>query len=108
LDGSGFDDSFLKAALDAIPVDGKTVVLKSTILPGTTDAFQNISAASHPVQPRVFTEATVDEICSIRSGRLSDIPNKVGRMRKSDGNLAARAIPTHRGREDRGAREIFR
>src|SRR5574340_261360 len=35
LDGSGFDDSFLRAAIEAIPVPGKTIVLKSTIIPGT-------------------------------------------------------------------------
>lgn len=62
LDGSGFDDSFLKAALDAIPQVGKTVVLKSTILPGTTERFQTLYPG-HKVlfNPEFLTEATADD-----------------------------------------------
>lgn len=61
LDGTGFDDSFIRAALDAIPAGGKTIVLKSTILPGTTDTFQ----AAYPkhrilFNPEFLTESTVD------------------------------------------------
>jgi UDPglucose 6-dehydrogenase len=56
-----FDDSYLRAALEAIPEDGKTIVIKSTVLPGTTDALQ----AAHPRQrflfnPEFLTEATAD------------------------------------------------
>ncbi len=62
LDGSGFDDSFLRAALDAIPVEGKTIVLKSTILPGTTDRFQALYPRHRLLfNPEFLTEATVDE-----------------------------------------------
>lgn len=62
LDGSGFDDSFLKAALDAIPASGKTVVLKSTILPGTTDHFQGMYPGHRLLfNPEFLTESTVDE-----------------------------------------------
>jgi UDPglucose 6-dehydrogenase len=62
LDGTGFDDSFIKAAIEAIPVPGKTIVLKSTILPGTTDRFQ----AEYPqhrflFNPEFLTETTVDQ-----------------------------------------------
>ncbi len=62
LDGSGFDDSFLRIALDAIPVSGKTVVLKSTILPGTTERFQS-SYPQHRIlfNPEFLTETRVDE-----------------------------------------------
>ncbi len=61
LDGSGFDDSFLRAALDAIPQDGKVVVLKSTILPGTTDRLQQEYPGHHFLfNPEFLTEATAD------------------------------------------------
>jgi UDPglucose 6-dehydrogenase len=60
LDGSGFDESFLRAALDVIPGE-KTVVLKSTILPGTTERFQE-AYPQHRIlfNPEFLTETTVD------------------------------------------------
>lgn len=62
LDDSGFDDSFMRAALDAIPGEGKIVVLKSTILPGTTDCFQELYPQHHILfNPEFLTEATADE-----------------------------------------------
>jgi UDPglucose 6-dehydrogenase len=61
LDGSGFDDSFLRAAIDAIPVAGKTVVLKSTILPGTTERLQGLYPQHRILfNPEFLTETTVD------------------------------------------------
>lgn len=61
LDGSGFDDSFLRAAIDAIPVAGKTVVLKSTILPGTTERLQGMYPRHRILfNPEFLTETTVD------------------------------------------------
>jgi UDPglucose 6-dehydrogenase len=62
LDGTGFDETFLRAALNTIPSTGKTVVLKSTILPGTTDKFQ----AEYPqhrilFNPEFLTETTADD-----------------------------------------------
>lgn len=62
LDGSGFDDSFIRQAIEAIPNPGKTVVLKSTILPGTTERFQ----AEYPAHrflfnPEFLTETSADE-----------------------------------------------
>ncbi len=61
LDGAGFDDSFLRAALDAISVPGKTVVLKSTILPGTTDRLQS-DFPQHRIlfNPEFLTESRAD------------------------------------------------
>jgi len=61
LDGNGFDESFLRAAIEAIPVPGKTIVLKSTILPGTTERMQ----AEYPqhrflFNPEFLTETTAD------------------------------------------------
>ncbi len=57
----GFDDSFLRAALDAIPGEGKRVVLKSTILPGTTDRFQEMYPKHRLLfNPEFLTESTVD------------------------------------------------
>jgi UDPglucose 6-dehydrogenase len=61
LDGSGFDDSFLRAALSHVPASGKTVVLKSTLLPGTTERLQ----AEYPmhrilINPEFLTENRVD------------------------------------------------
>jgi UDPglucose 6-dehydrogenase len=40
LDGRGFDTSFLHEAIRMIPSPGKAVVIKSTVIPGTTDAMQ--------------------------------------------------------------------
>lgn len=62
LDGSGFDDSFMRAAIEAIPVAGKTIVLKSTILPGTTDKFQK-EYPQHRIlfNPEFLTESTADQ-----------------------------------------------
>jgi len=61
LDGSGFDESFLRAALDAIPATGKTVVLKSTIVPGTTERFQGLYPHHRILfNPEFLTETTVD------------------------------------------------
>jgi len=69
LDGSGFDDSFLRAAIDAIPlvsetasgVSGKTIVLKSTITPGTTERFQALYPQHRILfNPEFLTETTAD------------------------------------------------
>ena len=61
LDGSGFDESFLRSAMDAIPVPGKTIVLKSTILPGTTERFQELYPQHRFLfNPEFLTETTVD------------------------------------------------
>ena len=61
LDGSGFDDSFLRSAISAIPDSGKTIVLKSTILPGTTDRFQQ-EFSQHRIlfNPEFLTESKAD------------------------------------------------
>ena len=40
LDGTGFDDSYIRTALAAIPGEGKIVVLKSTLKPGATEKLQ--------------------------------------------------------------------
>lgn len=61
LDGSGFDDTFLHQAIQSISVPGKTIVLKSTITPGTTEAMQ----AKYPehrflFNPEFLTETTAD------------------------------------------------
>ncbi|MBD3251226.1 hypothetical protein GF380_02020 [Candidatus Uhrbacteria bacterium] len=40
LDERGFDTSYLKEAIQAIPESGKIIVIKSTVLPGTTDKLQ--------------------------------------------------------------------
>ena len=61
LDGSGFDDSFLRGAIEAIPEAGKTIVLKSTILPGTTDRFQELYPQHRILfNPEFLTESTAD------------------------------------------------
>lgn len=61
LDRAGFDDSFLRAAIEAIPVAGKTIVLKSTILPGTTERFQSMySQHRFLFNPEFLTESTAD------------------------------------------------
>lgn len=61
LDGSGFDDSFLRAAIDAIPVPGKAIVLKSTIMPGTTERFQLMYPQHRFLfNPEFLTETTAD------------------------------------------------
>lgn len=59
---SGFDDSFLRAALNTIPVPGKIVVLKSTILPGTTDRLQTLFPQHRILfNPEFLTETRVDQ-----------------------------------------------
>lgn len=61
LDGSGFDDSFMRAAIEAIPVPGKTLVLKSTITPGTTERFQAMYPQHRVLfNPEFLTETTAD------------------------------------------------
>lgn len=40
LDDQGFDDTYVRAALAAIPGEGKVVVIKSTLQPGTTERLQ--------------------------------------------------------------------
>jgi len=61
LDGSGFDDSFMRAAIDAIPEAGKTIVLKSTITPGTTERFQAMYPQHRILfNPEFLTETTAD------------------------------------------------
>lgn len=62
LDGRGFDDSFLKLALNTIPGEGKTIILKSTILPGTTDKMQELFL-QHKIlfNPEFLTETRVDQ-----------------------------------------------
>jgi UDPglucose 6-dehydrogenase len=62
LDGRGFDDSFLRGAIETIPGSGKIVVLKSTILPGTTDRMQSLYPQHRILfNPEFLTEATADE-----------------------------------------------
>lgn len=61
LDKAGFDESFLRAAIDAIPNQGKTLVLKSTILPGTTEKFQALYPQHRFLfNPEFLTEDTAD------------------------------------------------
>jgi len=61
LEGSGFDDSFMRAAIDAIPVESKTIVLKSTITPGTTEKFQALYPQHRILfNPEFLTETTAD------------------------------------------------
>lgn len=61
LDGSGFDLSYVRSALDTIQ-GGKIVVLKSTVIPGTTAMLQ----AEYPhhklmYNPEFLTEVTADQ-----------------------------------------------
>ncbi len=61
LEGGGFDDTFLRSALNTIPVVGKTVVLKSTIPPGTTDRLQEMYPQHRLLfNPEFLTETTAD------------------------------------------------
>ncbi len=61
LPSAGFDDSFIRAALDAIPAPGKAVVLKSTILPGTTEKMQALYPQHRILfNPEFLTQATAD------------------------------------------------
>lgn len=61
LDGSGFDDSYLNEAIQTIKTPGKTLVLKSTIIPGTTDTFQDkFPQHKFLFNPEFLTEVTAD------------------------------------------------
>jgi UDPglucose 6-dehydrogenase len=62
LDGTGFDDSYIQTALKTIPVPGKTIVLKSTILPGTTDKIQQLFPQHRVLfNPEFLTQAIADQ-----------------------------------------------
>jgi UDPglucose 6-dehydrogenase len=61
VDGGGFDLSFVKNAMDLIP-DNKVAVIKSTVLPGTTEQLQK----EYPklkilFNPEFLTESTADQ-----------------------------------------------
>lgn len=60
-DGKGFDLSYVEDALSKIK-DGKIVVIKSTVLPGTTEAFQT-KRPNHKIlfNPEFLTEVTADQ-----------------------------------------------
>lgn len=61
LDGRGFDDSYLREAIEAIPVPGKTIVIKSTVIPGTTEAMQrDYPQHAFLFNPEFLTEAKAD------------------------------------------------
>lgn len=61
LDGTGFDDSFLRQAIQTLSGSGKVVVIKSTILPGTTDKLQKDFPAHRLLFcPEFLTEVTAD------------------------------------------------
>lgn len=61
LNAQGFDESYLRAAIQAIPVAGKTIVLKSTILPGTTERMQtDYPQHRFLFNPEFLTETTAD------------------------------------------------
>ena len=61
LDGPGFDDSYLREAIEAIPVPGKTIVIKSTIMPGTTETMQReYPQHAFLFNPEFLTEANAD------------------------------------------------
>ncbi|MDD5438195.1 MAG: hypothetical protein PHC70_03560 [Patescibacteria group bacterium] len=61
LDGHGFDDSYLRQAIETLDGIGKVVVIKSTVLPDTTDALQK-DFPSHRLLfcPEFLTEVTAD------------------------------------------------
>jgi UDPglucose 6-dehydrogenase len=59
---TGFDDSFIRAALNTIPTPGKIIVLKSTVQPGTTERLQAIYPQHRFLfNPEFLTETTVDQ-----------------------------------------------
>lgn len=61
LDGTGFDDTYLHQAIQTIPNEGKTIVLKSTITPGTTDEVQTRYPQHRFLfNPEFLTEVTAD------------------------------------------------
>jgi len=57
LDGRGFDTSYLKEAVEAVPSTGKLIVIKSTVLPGTTDKMQ----AAYPQHRFLFNPEFLTE-----------------------------------------------
>jgi UDPglucose 6-dehydrogenase len=59
---TGFDDTYIHAAIKKIPVPGKTIVLKSTIQPGTTERLQALYPQHRFLfNPEFLTETTVDQ-----------------------------------------------
>lgn len=61
LDGTGFDDSFLREVVETITVPDKIIVIKSTVLPGTTETFQkDYPQHAFLFNPEFLTEANAD------------------------------------------------
>lgn len=90
LDGSGFDDSYLRAALEAIPVPGKTVVLKSTILPGTTEKLQKLYPQHRILfNPEFLTESRVDEDMQNPNRQIVGVTNES----RGDAELVMKLLP---------------
>ncbi len=60
-DGTGFDLSFVRAAVGALPGE-KTVVIKSTVLPGTTEMLQQEFPQHRMLfNPEFLRQVTADE-----------------------------------------------
>ncbi|MEN9558559.1 MAG: hypothetical protein RL141_928 [Candidatus Parcubacteria bacterium] len=61
MDGRGFDDTFLREAIEVIPEPGKTIILKSTVQPGTTDRLQALYPQHRILcNPEFLTESQAD------------------------------------------------
>jgi len=58
---TGFDDSYIHEAIKVIPASGKTIVLKSTIQPGTTERIQTLYPQHRFLfNPEFLSETTAD------------------------------------------------
>jgi len=77
----GFDDSYVKSALLAVG-DGKTAVIKSTILPGTTQKLQALNPGKFILHsPEFLAEATASYDAAHPTRNIVGIPSESPDMR---------------------------
>lgn len=81
-DGGGYDDSAIRESLNNIQ-DGKIVVIKSTILPGSTDRFQK----EHSLKTTLFNPEFLREKTA-REDNLNPCIQIMGYVRESDKKTA--------------------
>lgn len=77
----GFDDSYVKSALSVVG-DGKTVAIKSTILPGTTQKLQALNPGKFILHsPEFLAEATASYDAAHPTRNIVGIPLESPEMR---------------------------
>jgi nucleotide sugar dehydrogenase len=104
LPGQGFDDSSVRAALYLVG-EGKIAVIKSTIIPGTTEALQNDFAGKIILHsPEFLSEATAADDASHPVFNIIGTPRDDGEFRAA-ASAVMDALPEAKKRVICSARE---